>query len=75
MTALWSALQSQAARHAYMGAIGGFLVALRADYEAFKAWTCWNDILKFDWSIASFRYIKGAIIGAVTVLGLGGFVG
>lgn len=75
MAPIWTFLSSQPVRHAYMGAIGGFLVAIRADRESFATWKCWNDVLTFDWRVASFRYVKGAAIGAVSVSALGGFGG
>lgn len=62
-------------RHAAMGALGGLIVAIRADRETFNRWTTWQDIETFDWSVASFRYLKGATIGALTVSGIGGLIG
>ncbi len=67
--------QMPAVRHAAVGALGGLLVAIRADSESFRAWKCWADVGHFDWSIASFRYIKGAVIGALTFAGFGAMVG
>lgn len=52
------------------GALGGLLSAARADYEAFKSWKDFNDALGYNWRTALFRWVQGAIIGAVTMAGV-----
>lgn len=53
------------------GAIGGLAVAAWIDYKAFLSWKKWGDIYEYDWSVASFRWVQGAIVGAATGAGLG----
>ncbi len=53
------------------GALVGLLSAVWVDYRIFKRWTKWEDAMTYDWSIASFRWVHGAIVGAVTGAGLG----
>lgn len=52
------------------GALGGLLSAARADYEAFKAWDDYEDAISYNWSVALWRWVQGAIIGAVTMAGV-----
>jgi hypothetical protein len=52
------------------GALAGALAAAVVDFQAFRAWQSWHDIVDYRWSTASFRWLQGAIVGAVTALGL-----
>ena len=53
-----------------VGAVAGLLAAIRVDYEAFRAWDDWEDLRAYRWGLASFRWVKGALIGAVSALGV-----
>ena len=53
-----------------VGILGGILTAARVDYAAFKAWHSWADLRSYSWSVASWRWTQGAIIGAATAAGL-----
>lgn len=52
---------------AVQGAIGGWLVAARVDYEAFKHWQSFDEAKAYNWKVAAWRWLQGAIIGAVTL--------
>jgi hypothetical protein len=54
-----------------VGAIGGAVGAARADFKSFKAFQSIDEFLAYDWKIAAFRVVQGAIIGAVMGAGLG----
>lgn len=45
------------------GAIGGLLAAMVIDWEAFKSWNDYNDGFKYDWRKATFRWLKGTLLG------------
>ena len=53
-----------------VGIVGGVLTAARVDYAAFQAWRSWDDLHAYSWGLASFRWAQGAVIGALTALGL-----
>lgn len=53
-----------------VGILGGILTAARVDYAAFKAWRSWHDFQTYSWGVATFRWVQGAIIGALTSTGL-----
>jgi len=53
------------------GAISGAVAAALIDFAAFRSWKSFNDALSYTWSIALFRWVQGAVVGAVTSLGLG----
>jgi hypothetical protein len=55
---------------AVKGAIAGALAAAVVDFHAFRSWKAWHDVTDYNWSTASFRWFSGAVIGAVTALGL-----
>ena len=55
------------------GAIGGALSAAAVDFAAFRSWKSFNDVHTYAWGLALFRWVQGAIIGAVTAAGLGTF--
>jgi hypothetical protein len=54
---------------ATIGALGGLLAAARQDRESFSAFKRWGDLKAFDWRLASFRYAKGLLTGALTGFG------
>ena len=53
-----------------VGIVGGILTAARVDYTAFKSWHSWHDLQAYSWGIASWRWVQGGIIGALTATGL-----
>jgi hypothetical protein len=56
---------------AVVGLLAGLVTAIKADHEAFKQWNSWHDVESFDWNLASFRYARGAALGALTGAGIG----
>jgi hypothetical protein len=52
------------------GVVAGVLAAAAVDYHAFKAWQSWHEFATYSWGTASFRWMKGAVVGAVTALGI-----
>lgn len=53
------------------GALAGALAAALVDFNAFRAWKSWHDVATYSWSTAAFRWVQGAVTGAVTAAGLG----
>ena len=54
------------------GAIAGLLSAALVDFAAFRAWQSYDDVRRFDWRMAAFRWAQGVVVGAVTAAGIGG---
>lgn len=54
-----------------VGLLGGLVAAIKADHEAFRKWNSWQDVRSFDWNVASYRYARGAMLGALTGAGIG----
>ena len=52
------------------GAIAGVLAAGLVDYGAFRSWKSFDDAAAYDWATASWRWLQGAIVGALTGIGL-----
>lgn len=52
------------------GALIGWGTAARQDYKAFKSWKSVQDAMKYDWSIAIWNWVEGAITGAAIGGGL-----
>lgn len=53
------------------GAVSGALAAARTDFQAFGSWKTANDALTYNWKTAGIRVGQGAVLGALSVLGLG----
>ena len=53
------------------GALTGLLAAAAVDFHAFKAWQSFSDLKAYNWNVALFRWMQGAVIGALTSVGLG----
>ena len=53
------------------GALTGWASAAGVDYHAFSQWKSLDEAKKYNWSTAIWRWIQGAITGAVTGTGLG----
>lgn len=49
------------------GAIAGFLAAFVVDLQAWKSW----EDARFNLGVASFRWVQGALIGGLSLLGVG----
>ncbi len=57
----------------FRGMVSGIVTAAIVDIGAFRGWKSWDDALTYSWGLASFRWFQGAVIGALTGLGLGSF--
>ncbi|HWB15986.1 MAG TPA: hypothetical protein VG538_06215 [Vicinamibacterales bacterium] len=68
-------LHSTRAHQAMAGALAGFVTAIEADIDAFRAWKAWHDLVVYDWRTATFRWCKGIVLGALTGVGLGATFG
>jgi len=53
------------------GALGGWAGAAAVDYHAFRSWKRIDEARAYDWSTAIFRWVQGAISGALTSAGIG----
>ena len=53
------------------GAVAGFVSAFAVDLHAFKAWKSVEEFTRYDWKTAAFRWALGAVMGAVSAMGLG----
>lgn len=58
-----------------VGAVNGALGAAAADLHAFKTWKSYHDAATYDWGTASWRWLQGAVLGAVSGFGLGALIG
>lgn len=55
---------------AVQGAVIGFGSAVIVDYRNFTAWQRWQDGITYNWSVASLRWVQGAVGGALVGLGI-----
>ena len=53
-------------------ALIGAVAAAGVDYHAFLTWKSFGDVKSYQWSVASFRWLQGAIIGALTTASIAG---
>ena len=53
------------------GALTGLAAAAAVDFHAFKRWQSFGDVKAYNWNVALFRWMQGAVIGALTSVGLG----
>lgn len=51
-----------------VGALTGWAGAARADVMAFKSWKRYQDIRDYDWAVATFRWLQGAVSGAMAAV-------
>ena len=52
-------------------AVAGVLVAAAVDFQAFRSWKSFSDIETYAWKLALFRWVQGAVVGALTAVGFG----
>lgn len=71
MSALLAAAHTALHTPTVVGLLAGLVTAIKADHEAFRQWNSWHDVERFDWSLASFRYARGAALGALMGAGIG----
>ena len=71
MSALWTAAHAALHTPAAVGMLSGLVAAIKADHEAFRSWQSWSDVARFNWNVASYRYARGAALGALTGAGIG----
>lgn len=57
--------------HILNGAISGALAAASVDINAFRQWKSFDDAAAYDWKKALFRWVQGAIVGALSAAGIG----
>ncbi|MFA6242678.1 MAG: hypothetical protein WC655_17195 [Candidatus Hydrogenedentales bacterium] len=55
------------------GAVAGWLSAAAVDYRAFLAWQSIREFATYNWETAIWRWVQGAIAGAVTAIGFSSF--
>lgn len=46
------------------GALAGLISAAAIDFQAFRKWKSFDDALHYDWGIAVWRWVQGAVLGA-----------
>jgi hypothetical protein len=56
-------------------AITGLVTAAAVDFQAFRTWKSFDDAKAYSWSVAGWRWFQGAVIGAVSALGMGAVLG
>lgn len=56
---------------AFHGALTGWASAATADYHAFTQWKSFDEAKTYDWKVAAWRWVQGAVVGAVAGTGLG----
>ena len=52
------------------GAFAGLLSAAVIDYAAFRSWKSFDDFRAYAWGLALWRWVQGALVGAITGAGL-----
>lgn len=57
------------------GAVSGALAAAVVDLHAFLTWKSVMDVKAYQWGTAAFRWLQGAITGAISGAGLGAMLG
>lgn len=55
----------------WRAALAGALSAAAVDFRAFKAWQSFHDAATYDWQTAAWRWAQGAIVGALSAVGVG----
>lgn len=57
---------------AVAGAIAGIVTATAVDFQAFRAFESFGQFKSYSWGTAAWRAFQGAVIGALSVYGIGG---
>lgn len=52
------------------GALIGWAIAAKADFEAFRTWHSFSDAKQYKWDLAVWNWLQGAVIGFVGGAGL-----
>lgn len=52
----------------------GLIAAVGVDYIAFRAFKRWDDVVKYDWSVATFRWFQGIFFAVTGTAGLKGLL-
>ena len=65
-------MQELLANRLFQAALAGVLAAAAVDLQAFRSFKSLSEFASYSWSTAIFRWGQGAIVGALTALGLGG---
>lgn len=63
----WQAIGTKAGA----GALSGLMAAVLVDYHAFSTWKSFNDAKNYNWGVALFRWVQGAVSGALVAIGYG----
>lgn len=63
-------IQTALAYPAVRGALSGLISAALVDFAAFRSWKNFHDAYVYDWQTAGFRWLQGAVVGAITGSGL-----
>lgn len=53
------------------GALTGLASGAHVDLQAFLKWKSFNDAAQYGWSVALWRWVQGAAVGAATAGGVG----
>ena len=53
------------------GAIAGWFGAAAVDFSAFRSWKSAQEAITYNWGLAAWRWLQGAVVGGVTALGYG----
>lgn len=53
------------------GFLVGVMTAAVIDFNTFRMWKSWHDFATYDWGVATFRWVQGGVVGAVTSVGTG----
>jgi hypothetical protein len=59
---------------AFRGALAGAVAAAVVDVHAFLTWKQFHDVIAYDWGTAAFRWLQGAVSGALVGGGYGSMV-
>jgi hypothetical protein len=57
------------------GAVSGLVSAAAVDLQAFRSWKSFSDAVSYNWRVAAWRWLQGAILGALGAAGYGAMVG
>lgn len=68
---MWHTILHSAAVH---GAVTGVIAAAVVDLHAFLTWHSVQEVVTYRWGTAAFRWVQGAVTGAITGAGFGAMV-